>query len=140
MVFCDSARGLPKAISPTLALAPPPPLPRFCDQKWALVANYSSLYVLAGLEPGRTAVQIIHEQDPCCFHGCGRHDRVREYNAWVKSQIQGKFQTAVTQGNAHETNPRDKAIIGSLLDKLRIAGALTAADVEQLPFNTLREW
>jgi len=65
---------------------------------------------------------------------------VRDYNAWVKSQIGGKFQTAITQGNAHETNLRDKTIIGSLLDKLRIAGALTDADVEELPFNTLREW
>jgi hypothetical protein len=79
-------------------------------------------------------------QDPCCFHGCNRHDRIREYNTFVKSQVSGLFQTCITTGNAHEINPRDKVVIGSLLDKLRIAGTLSAADVDELPFNSLREW
>ena len=76
----------------------------------------------------------------CCFHGCSRHARIREYNAFVKGEVGGLFQTCVTTGNAHEINPRDRVVIGSLLDKLRIAGNLSAADVEQLPFNSLREW
>jgi len=47
----------------------------------------------------------------------------------------------VTTGNAHEINLRDKVVIGSLLDKWRInGGALTAADIDELPFNTMREW
>ena len=43
-------------------------------------------------------------------------------------------------GNVHEVNPRDRVVLAMLLDKLRIAGALTAADLDSLPFNTLREW
>jgi Leu/Phe-tRNA-protein transferase len=84
-------------------------------------------------------VQINHEQDPCCFHGCGRHDRIRAYSSWVASQARGTFAAAVTVGNAHETNWRDKTIIGGLVDRLR-EGTLSADDVNRIPFNTLREW
>ena len=35
---------------------------QLCNMKWAMVANYTSLYVFGGLEPGRTMVQINHEQ------------------------------------------------------------------------------
>ena len=114
---------------------------QLCDEPWAMVANYTTLYVFGGLEPNKTMVQINHEQDPCCFHGCSRHDRIRDYNAFVRGEIAGRFATCVTQGNAHEINPRDKVVIGSLLDKWRIrGGALTAQDVDELPFNTMREW
>jgi hypothetical protein len=35
---------------------------------WYLDAcNYTCQYVLAGLEAGRTSLQILHENDPCCF-------------------------------------------------------------------------
>lgn len=115
---------------------------QLCNASWAMVANYTSLYVLGGLEANKTLVQINHEKDPCCFHGCTRHDRIRTYNAFVRSQTAGRFATCVTQGNAHEVNPRDKVVIGSLLDKWRMSagGALAAADVDELPFNTMREW
>jgi hypothetical protein len=85
-------------------------------------------------------VQLLHEQDPCCFHGCGRHDRIRSDNAWGASQAAGNFASAVTVGNAHEVNIRDKSIIGGLIDKLRMQGDLMPADVSHLPFNTLLEW
>jgi hypothetical protein len=45
------------------------------------------MYVMAALEPGRTSVQIIHEHDPCCFHGFGRHERIIAYNEWVATQV-----------------------------------------------------
>ena len=99
-----------------------------------------TLYALAALEPARASVQIIHEQDPCCFHGCHRHGRIRQYNEWVAGVGAGLFQTCVTAGNVHEVNPRDKAVFASLLDKYRIAGALTRADLDALPFNLLREY
>jgi len=36
---------------------------------------------------------------------------------------------------------RDRVVIGSLLDKWRISnGTLSAADVDELPFNSMREW
>ena len=113
---------------------------QYCDQPWAMVANYSSLYVLGALERNRTTVQILHEQDPCCFHGCGRHDRIRAYNGFVRDEAAGLFVTAVTQGNAHEWNLRDKTIVAALLEQLRISGALARSDVDALPFNTMREW
>jgi hypothetical protein len=109
-----------------------------CNSSWATVANYSTLYALAALEPSRASVQIIHEQDPCCFHGCHRHARIRQYNAWVSEVAGGLFQTCVTSGNVHEVNPRDKVVFGSLLDKFRISG-LERADLNTLPFNLLRE-
>lgn len=113
---------------------------QYCDNAWATVANYSSLYVLGALEPNRTHVQLLHEQDPCCFHGCGRHDRIRAYNGFVRGEAGGVFSTAVTTGNAHEVNLRDKTIIAGLLEALRVKGALGRADVDALPFDTMREW
>jgi hypothetical protein len=98
------------------------------------------LYALAALEPGRASVQLLHEQDNCCFHGCGRHDRIRQYNSWVGNVSAGLFRTCVTSGNVHEVNPRDRVVFAMLIDKLRIAGRITQADVDTLPFNLLREY
>eukprot|EP00927_Polykrikos_kofoidii_P054348 TRINITY_DN48777_c0_g1_i1.p1 TRINITY_DN48777_c0_g1~~TRINITY_DN48777_c0_g1_i1.p1 ORF type:complete len:455 (+),score=44.30 TRINITY_DN48777_c0_g1_i1:107-1471(+) len=112
---------------------------QYCDSKWAIVANYTSLYVLAGLEPSRYSVQIIHEGDPCCFHACHRHERISDYNSWVQSQIAGRFATVATSGNLHEVNPRDKVIVGAFIEKLRMAGELTAADFSTIPFNLIRK-
>ena len=111
-----------------------------CSRPWAAVANYSTLYALAALEPERASVQVLHEQDPCCFHGCGRHDRIRAYNADVAAAAAGLFQTVVTTGNVHEVNPRDRVVLAALLDRLRVSGRLLPEDVRRLPFNTLEEW
>ena len=35
---------------------------QLCTNAWAQVANYSTLYALASLEPGRVSVQVLHEQ------------------------------------------------------------------------------
>lgn len=113
---------------------------QYCNHTYLMVANYSTLYALAALEPGRAQVQVLHEQDPCCHHGCGRHDRIRQYNAWVRAVSSGAFATAVTVGNVHEFNPRDRVIISTLVDKLRVAGAVTQAVIDALPFNTMDEW
>ena len=50
----------------------------------------------------------------------------------------GWFQTAVTAGNVHEVNPRDKVIIATLVEGLRARGALDATDFARLPFDDLR--
>ena len=55
-------------------------------------------------------------------------------------QVSGQFVTAVTVGNAHEVNSREKTIIGGLIDKLRVQGELQPNDLDLLPFNTMREW
>ncbi len=64
--------------------------------KWP--ANYTEMYVMAALEPERTSIQIIHEHDPCCFHGFGRHERIIAYNKWVATQVKGHFETVPTIG------------------------------------------
>lgn len=109
---------------------------QYCDNKWAMVANYTSLYVLAALEPSRHSLQIIHEADPCCFHACHRHERIRAYNDWVRSQVAGNFATAATIGNVHEVNDRDKVLIGTFIEKHR-QGQLAASDFVNIPFTTL---
>ena len=111
-----------------------------CSLPWALVANYSTLYALAALEPGRAQVQVLHEQDQCCFHACGRHDRIRAYGEWVRAVTQGAFQTVVTRGNVHEVNPRDRVVLASALDEFRGTGAVSQAFATALPFNALKEW
>ena len=111
-----------------------------CAQPWAQVANYSTLYALAALEPGRAQVQVLHEQDDCCFHGCGRHDRIRAYGGWVRGVAQGAFETVVTRGNVHEVNVRDRVVLASALDEFRVTGAVSAPFAAALPFNTLKEW
>ena len=111
-----------------------------CSQPWALAANYSTLYALAALEAGRAQVQILHEQDNCCFHGCGRHDRIRAYGEWVRGAGAGVFETVVTRGNVHEVNNRDRAVLASVLDEFRRTGAVSSAFAGALPFNTLKEW
>ena len=57
-------------------------------------------YVMAALEPERTSIQIIHEHDPCCFHGFGRHERIIAYNEWVATQVEGHFATVPTIGTS----------------------------------------
>eukprot|EP00913_Durusdinium_trenchii_P028733 g26948.t1 len=87
---------------------------QFCDSQWARIGNYTALYVLASLEKHRSSLQVLHEADPCCFHGCGRHNRIEEYGRFVRASSQGLFQTVVTEGNRHEVNVRDKILIGNL--------------------------
>jgi hypothetical protein len=113
---------------------------QYCSNKWAQECDYKCLYALAGLEKDRYSVQIIHEHDPCCFHGYGRHNRIREYNTKIKEQIHGHFETVPTIGNIHEVNVRDKTIAASLIDRLRTTGTLSSADFESIPFNTLKQW
>lgn len=56
------------------------------------------------------------------------------------SQTAGQFVTAVTVGNAHEVNSREKTIIAGLIDQLRIQGGFLPDQLSHLPYNTLREW
>ena len=48
------------------------------------------------------------------------------------------MQTAITSGNFHEVNPRDKVLVSVLVERLRRVGALEKADFEHLPFDNLR--
>ncbi|CAE7692254.1 cysK [Symbiodinium pilosum] len=102
---------------------------QFCSDRWAQIGNYTALYVLAALESHRTSAQMLHEADPCCYHACGRHLRIQEYNQYVRSNVHGLFQTIVTQGNQHQVNPRDKAIAASLIEKIVRQEGIMATDL-----------
>ena len=113
---------------------------QFCTNKWAQICDYECLYTLAGLEEDRYSVQVIHEDDPCCFHGYGRHERIQAYNKEIQSRIAGHFETVVTVGNVHEVNVRDKIVTGYLMDRFKEQDGLTAQDFASIPFNSLRAW
>ena len=49
--------------------------------------NYTCQYLLAGLEPGRFQVQVLHEFDTCCFSPHGRHSRMREYERNIRAEL-----------------------------------------------------
>ena len=113
---------------------------QFCWNKWAGICDYECLYTLGGLEADRYMVQINHEQDPCCFHGAGRHGPIVAYNDKVRREIDGHFETVLTVGNVHEVNVRDKIVAGYLFERFRVQDKLTPGDFASIPFNTLREW
>ena len=99
------------------------------DSRWYLSAaqNFSSLYTLAAMGPGRFSLQLLHENDPCCFHARGRHAAIAAYNAWVGKQLRltvtpqqtgshdphtmfGSFATVVTPGKVHAITEADRAV------------------------------
>ena len=93
---------------------------------------------MAGLEEHRYQLQIVHEFDSCCFRGGGLHANITRYNRYAQGQVKGWFQTAITAGNYHEVNPRDKVLVSVMVEKLRRNnGVLTSADFVGLPFDDL---
>ena len=53
------------------------------------VCNYTCQYLLAGLEPGRSQVQILHEYDTCCFSPHNRHDGMLQYESNIRRELMG---------------------------------------------------
>jgi hypothetical protein len=116
--------------------------------------DYKCMYTLAGLEPGRVQVQVLHEADPCCFRAGQRHAAIIDYNREIAERLgnisslrlgnisslasgkvagvlsrlahptTGSMCTAATAGNVHEVNMRDKALVAYLIDRFD-AGALS---------------
>ena len=82
-------------------------------------------------------------QDPCCFRGQGRHPQIATYNTAVQATLAkaqgGWMQTAITAGDFHEVNYRDKVIVSSLTDLLRREGRLAKADLARIPMDLLRQ-
>ena len=91
------------------------------NPEWYLTVagNYTTLYALAALEPGRRSIQVLHEDDECCFHGRNRHEQIHKYNCWIRAQLaaarpdgaHGAFATAVTEGRAHAITQSDKRLL-----------------------------
>jgi len=133
-----------KAVWPGDIMVPPPIIGAGGDYEqeqarpmFKAVGGYLQMYVLAALEEGRHQVQILHEYDSCCFRAASLHDEIKDYNAYVQTQVNGWMQTAVTAGNFHEVNYRDKVVIASIVERLRKKGKLTKADFVNMPFDDL---
>jgi len=104
--------------------------PRAGAQEWYLdAANYTTLYALAALEPHRHSLQILHEDDPCCYYGRGRHAGIQEYVADVGSRygIEGAFGTAVTDWNVHAICEMDRLVMQTALANVQ-SGSPTPFD------------
>ena len=61
----------------------------------------------------------MHEFDSCCFRAAGLFDGIKRYNSWAQDLAGGWFQTAVTAGNFHQFNLRDKVIVSVMIERLR---------------------
>ena len=55
--------------------------------------NYTCQYLLAGLEPGRFQVQILHEYDTCCFSPHNRHDGMLQYESNIRNELMAADRT-----------------------------------------------
>mmetsp|Transcript_29982 Transcript_29982/g.89712 ORF Transcript_29982/g.89712 Transcript_29982/m.89712 type:complete len:450 (-) Transcript_29982:193-1542(-) len=82
--------------------------------------NYTCQYLLAGLEPSRFQVQILHEYDTCCFSPHGRHNQMLRYEANIQAELMaddrsstghGWFTSTADNHSKHEVAAQDKAII-----------------------------
>lgn len=98
--------------------------------------NYTCMYLLAGLEPGRIQVQILHEYDDCCFSPHGRHDQMLEYETNVRGELMasdrsspgapfkhGWFTVVSTDHVVHEVCAQDKIVIRSVLARATRPGS-----------------
>eukprot|EP00050_Salpingoeca_kvevrii_P013686 m.30486 g.30486 ORF g.30486 m.30486 type:complete len:381 (-) comp5226_c0_seq2:145-1287(-) len=101
------------------------------------ISGFVGFYVLAALEENRHQLQILHEFDSCCFRARGFHADIAAYNRFVQQHAAGWMQTAVTAGNYHMVNLRDKVLVAHLVERLRRNGRLTPADFDALPFDIL---
>lgn len=98
------------------------------------------MYALAALEPRRAQVQLLHDRDPCCYSAEHLHAEIKEYNAFIRELpgVNGWFQTAVTAGNIHQVNYRDRVIVAWLVERLRADGEIDTGFLKGLPFDLLR--
>ena len=65
--------------------------------------NYTCQYLLAGLEPKRFQVQILHEYDTCCFSPHNRHDGMLQYESNIRQELQGGDRKPVSGHNITKT-------------------------------------
>ena len=114
--------------------------------------NFTCQYLLAGLEPERFQVQVLHEYDSCCFSPHGRHDQMLAYEHSIRTELSangraaGWFTSTANAHVKHEVAAQDKTIIENALrgrwqpgsqswneidcDILHGGGSSCAADVE----------
>merc|ERR1712216_841977 len=82
--------------------------------------NYTCQYLLAGLEPTRYQVQILHEYDTCCFSPHGRHDQMLAYESNIRAELSardthGWFTSTANAHHKHEVSAQDKVIVAGAI-------------------------
>lgn len=123
--------------------------PRAANESWYMNAcNYTCLYALAALpaaagEPPRHSLQVLHENDPCCYYGKGRHESILSYDAAVTNWLGpaaagGTFSTAITDWNQHAVCLRDRVVIGSALSQIAKLGRWSTLPCDILRSESVR--
>ena len=104
--------------------------------------NYTCQYLLAGLEPSRFQVQILHEYDTCCFSPHDRHDQMLAYEANVRAELSaqskghGWFTSAADNHSKHEVCAQDKTIIAAAMAGRWQPGA---SNWEEIPCDIMHQ-
>lgn len=94
-------------------------------------------------------MQILHENDPCCYKGAGRHGAIMAYDANITAEIaspasrsgsslHGEFTTAVTNWPVHAVCPLDKQVIAAALGRVFAATPTLPPNFAGLPCDMLR--
>ena len=109
------------------------------------------MYLLAALEPGRASLQILHENDNCCFRGAGIHAEIMRYDAAISAALSlaaagqapshghGVFSTAVVDWPIHMVSARGKDVIEAALSRSIVAATTGAlVNLTGLPCDMLR--
>ena len=104
--------------------------------------NYTCQYLLAGLEPERFQVQILHEYDTCCFSPHNRHDQMLQYEANIRAELMaqegqtGWFTSAAVNHSKHEVAAQGKTIMAAA-----VAGgwARGAPDWQKIPCDMMHQ-
>ena len=93
-----------------------------------LACNYTCQYLLAGLEPGRFQVQILHEYDTCCFSPHNRHGEMLSYERHIRAELSaddrsggehGWFTVAAVNHSKHEVSDQGKTVMAAALAAMR---------------------
>eukprot|EP00756_Hemistasia_phaeocysticola_P051496 Hpha_TRINITY_DN26673_c0_g1::TRINITY_DN26673_c0_g1_i1::g.86127::m.86127 len=109
--------------------------------------NYTCQYLLAGLEPGRFQVQILHEYDSCCFSPHNRHDGMLSYEAHVRNELlggdrsageQGWFTSVATNHSKHEVAAQDKTVIHNAVQHM-LHTPPASPDWERIPCDVMHQ-
>ena len=104
---------------------------------YAAVGGFAQLYVLGAMERGRARLQILHENDECCYRALEQHAAIHGYNRYVQARVEGWAQTAVTAGKHHMVNQHDLALAVLAIEALRAGEIADWRPDKQLPHNLL---
>jgi len=109
---------------------------------WFLsIANFTVLYLLGALEPGRVSMQMLHENDECCFHAATRHDAIAGYTRWIWEQLaalpeHGNHTTVVADESHHWFNANELTMVTWVHDQL-LAHPATMPRFDRVPCDIL---